>query len=70
MMKRILLALCALFLLTSPAVAADTWTVGQQPIVFLSVGNDVIGDGIDFAGRHPPGFREWLCSVRACRHCR
>jgi hypothetical protein len=56
MMKRILLALCALFLLTSPAIAADTWTVGQQPIVFLSVGNDVIGDGSTSQGGIPPVF--------------
>jgi hypothetical protein len=56
MMKKLLLALCALFLFAhhQGALAADTWTVGQQPIVFLSTGNDTIGDGTTAQGGIPP----------------
>jgi hypothetical protein len=54
MIKRILLAL-ALLLFAQPALA-DTWTVGQQPISFLPVGTNVVGDGTTTQGGIAPAY--------------
>jgi hypothetical protein len=56
-MKKILLAFLALCLFVQQQAAlADTWTVGQQAVVFVPTGTNVVGDGTTTQGGIAPAY--------------